>query len=258
MKLSGSMLSALSLFALLAAGGCATQRPPTIAHTHIGHALTGWVDTPHQEGLLVAAEDSAHAAVKAAEQAVANGDDLGQIKARVGDAVKATDPTDEFADPQESMAPYGVRNALVGVVNHLSYAAASADASANVKAGAEQFGRDATGVLDRCALISALGRDILSLQSRDDALALSGELLRLTRANVSGDDSDHDGVVGSTPEEYGLKQLRDEIEAMIKREDPPYRTVDSWYLFNLVRLPSGEWIFRRLFPGSSGGGYGGY
>ena len=40
---------------------------------------------------------------------------------------------------------------------------------------------------------------------------------------------------------------------LVAREDPPYETVDRWYLFNLVRLPSGEWIFRRSGRSASRG-----
>ena len=39
----------------LGAAGCVTEAPPTIAHAHIGHAVTGWHDTPEQQGLLVTA-----------------------------------------------------------------------------------------------------------------------------------------------------------------------------------------------------------
>jgi hypothetical protein len=50
---------------------------------------------------------------------------------------------------------------------------------------------------------------------------------------------------------------------MIDREGPDYSTVDTWYLFNLIRLPSGEWIFKKRsslggYGGSGGGSGGGY
>ena len=109
-----------------------------------------------------------------------------------------------------------------------------------------QFSDNATFVLNRCDLIAALGDEILNSSSTEEANLLSQELVKLTRANRDGSDANGDGIAGSTPEEYGLKQLRAELQSMIDREDPPYTTVDSWYLFNLVRLPSGEWIFRKL------------
>ena len=80
--------------------------------------------------------------------------------------------------------------------------------------------------------------------------------MKLTReANLEGEDTDHDGKVGSTPAEFGMAQLRQEFDAMIARESPPYRTVDQWYLFNLVRLPSGRWVFDKLSRGGNIDGY---
>ena len=73
------------------------------------------------------------------------------------------------------------------------------------------------------------------------------------RANLSGEDLDQNGYIGNTLEEYGMKQLRRDLDAMIAAEDPAYQTVDRWYLFNLIRLPSGTWMFRRSKSGQSQG-----
>ena len=48
----------IALMALAACGGC-VSRPPTIAHVHIGHALTGVHVTPNHEGYFVQAEERA-------------------------------------------------------------------------------------------------------------------------------------------------------------------------------------------------------
>ena len=61
--------------------------------------------------------------------------------------------------------------------------------------------------------------------------------------------------MGSAPSEYGLLQLRKELEAMIARENPRYVTVPQWYLFNLVRLPNGRWVFDKLGRGGNIDGY---
>ena len=82
-----------------------------------------------------------------------------------------------------------------------------------------------------------------------------GEIAKLAQANLTGDDANSDGVVGSVPSEYGLLQLRKELEAMIGREKPPYVTVDQWYLFNLVRLPNGRWVFDKFGRGGNIEGY---
>ncbi len=57
------------------------------------------------------------------------------------------------------------------------------------------------------------------------------------------------------PSEFGLLQLRKELEAVIAREKPPYVTVDQWYLFNLVRLPNGKWVFDKFGRGGNIDGY---
>jgi hypothetical protein len=81
------------------------------------------------------------------------------------------------------------------------------------------------------------------------------EIAKLAQANLSGDDSNGDGVAGSVPAQYGLLQLRKELEAIVAHENPPYVTVDQWYLFNLVRLPNGRWVFDKLGRGGNIEGY---
>ena len=53
--------------------GC-TSRPPTIAHVHIGHAITGVHVTPNQEGYLVTAERRAGQTVEFARLAASSKD----------------------------------------------------------------------------------------------------------------------------------------------------------------------------------------
>jgi hypothetical protein len=86
-----------------------------------------------------------------------------------------------------------------------------------------------------------LGKDVASSTTASDAAVSVAELEKLAQANVSGDE--------------GLRQLRQELEAMIARESPPYVTVPQWYLFNLVRLPNGRWVFDKLGRGGNIDGY---
>ena len=106
-----------ALAALLAAG-CVT-RPPTIAHVHIGHALTGVHVTPNHEGYFVQAEKRAQEAIDASRKAEAS-NDLQEIKQDAAAAVKATDSEDDF----------GVKQAVAMSSNHISFAASS-DVAAN-------------------------------------------------------------------------------------------------------------------------------
>jgi hypothetical protein len=228
---------------MLGLAGC-TSRPPTIAHVHIGHAITGVHVTPNQEGYLVTAERRAGQTVEFARLA-ASSSDLAEIKKNVAAAVKATNSDDDF----------GVKQAIVMAANHITFAATSDDASVNVQRAAPKFASDVTRVVERCELIVLLGKDVASSTSAKDASVSVAELGKLAQANVAGDDSNGDGVVGSAPSEYGLLQLRKELEAMIARESPPYVTVPQWYLFNLVRLPNGRWVFDKLGRGGNIDGY---
>jgi hypothetical protein len=149
-----------------------------------------------------------------------------------------------------------VRSALLEASRHIEFSANSDDSSANVRSGSKLFALNSQAVLDRCDLIAALGTDALIVSSVDEVDLLTTELLNLAQANLHGEDLNGDGVIGGqNPEEYGLEQLRLEIQQMIDRERPPYSTVDRWYLFNLIRLPSGKWAFRKGASGKKGGSY---
>ena len=238
-----SRLLTVTVLWALAVTGC-TSRPPTIAHVHIGHAITGVHVTPNQEGYLVTAERRGGEAVEFTRVA-AGSTDLAVIKQNVAAAVKATDSENEF----------GVKQAIVMAANHITFAATSDDATVNVQQAAPIFAAHITRVVERCELIDLLGKDVAASTSAQEAGVSVVELGKLTQANVSGDDANGDGVVGSIPSEYGLVQLRKELEAMIARENPRYVTVPQWYLFNLVRLPNGRWVFDKLGRGGNIDGY---
>ena len=233
----------MTVLCVLTVTGC-TSRPPTIAHVHIGHAITGVHVTPNQEGYLVTAERRGHEAV-AFVQAAAVSADLAEIKKNVAAAVHATDSEEDF----------GVKQAIVMAANHITFAATSDDASVNVQRAAPIFATDITRVVERCDLIELLGKDVAASTSAQEATPSVAELGKLAAANMEGDDSNGDGVVGSAPSEYGLAQLRKELQSMIARENPPYQTVPQWYLFNLVRLPNGKWVFDKLGRGGNIDGY---
>jgi hypothetical protein len=217
--------------------------------------MDGWPETPNQAGLLVTAENAAQAAVNASEVATAVKGDLTRIKFYIAQVISRTNPNYYGSETSSEKKQYGVKNALAETAHHVIFAAESPDVSANVRSSALKFSDNANYLLNRCDTITLLGDEIMNSQSAEEASILSGELLKLTRANLDGDDSNGDGIIGSEPEEYGLKQLREELLAMIEREGPGYSTVGTWYLFNLIRLDTGEWIFRERRGGGYGSGY---
>lgn len=228
---------------LVALTGC-VSRPPTIAHVHIGHALTGVHVTPNHEGYFVQAEKRARETIDASQKAMAS-KDLAEIQKEATVAMKATDSEEDF----------GVKQALEMAANHISFAATSDDASINVQKSAPIFTGDISRVLERCALIELLGKDVQASRTVEEAHVSMQEISKLAQANLNGDDADGNGTVGATAGEYGLVQLRREVEAMVAREVPKYQTVDQWYLFNLVKLPNGKWVFDKLGRGGNIEGY---
>ena len=117
-------------------------------------------------------------------------------------AFKATNSKDDF----------GVRESIVMAVNHVSFAATSDDASLNVQKSAPQFAADSAHLVERCDLIALLSKDVASSTSVTEASVSVSEIAKLAQANLLGDDSNGDGVVGSVPAEYGVLQLRKELE----------------------------------------------
>jgi len=225
------------------ATGC-VSRPPTVAHVHIGHALTGVHVTPEKKGYFVVAEERSQEVYQLASRAAASSN-LGDIKTEIARVVVASNSDEEF----------GVKHALIMSSNHLSFAATSPDASMNLQQSAPSFAADIARVVERCELIALLGKDIAASDSSDEAKVLAHEIQALADANIKGDDGNKDGRVGSAPAEFGLLQLRSEIDGIVAREHPRYRTVDQWYLFNLVRLPNGRWVFDQLGRGGNIEGY---
>jgi hypothetical protein len=219
-----------------ALGGCASQAP-TIAHVHLGHAITGASNTPGQAGYLVVAEERARQAVSAADDALAGGSDLPTRQAAIRQVNEITNTREDFP----------LVNAISEAASHVEFAANSPDASSNVKAASRDFSAGIDGIIERSELIGLYVLDAQRAQSVTEFDPLAEEIARLARANLEGD-SDADG-----PAALGVAQLKDQLDAAIAREDPPYSTVDRWYLFNLVRLPSGEWIFRRDTGGRQSG-----
>lgn len=224
----------------LVLAGC-TSKPPTIAHVHVGHAITGAHDTPGGEGYFVLAERRAEAARDLAARRLAGG----------GPPEALQRALEELNEIVNTGASYPLGRALEESISHIEFAAESADASPNVRRSAAEFKRNSEGVLYRASLVNLYVQDAVSSTTAGEVEQLAGEVSRLVTAIVQGEDLDGNGSIGDSPREFGMVQLRGELEAMIGREDPPYTTVDRWYLLNLVRMPSGEWIFRR--SGTQGG-----
>ena len=226
--------SMIAVSCLLLLTACA-HKPPTIAHTHIGHAVTAFDGTPGEKGLFVIAEERARDALRHAEGAASADADLDGIKQQMQEVVEAY-RGDEF----------GVKHAMDEAVKHIEFASTSQDASGNVRNAAEEIRVAADGILNRSDLILLLGNDVMGATSVDEGRLLAQQIRQLAEINVNCDASEQSGVV----------QVRKMIDEMIASEDPEYVTVDRWYLFHLVRLPDCDtcWAWRK-WANSSNRGY---
>jgi len=243
MKHARSIVRGTTILGTLLIVGCAA-RPPSIAHVHVGHAMTAVHVTPGQEGYMATAERAGQEANDLALQAITSSD-LAQIKEQIARVVVASNSDEEF----------GVKHSLIMAANHISFAATSADASLNLQKAAPIFAGNISRPVERCQLIALLGKDVAAADTLEEGRLLAEEIQKLTAANLGGEDVDEDGDIGSTPAEYGLSQLRGELEAMVAAETPRYAAIDNWYLFNLVRLPNGRWVFDKLGRGGNIEGY---
>jgi len=223
------------------AAGCIT-RPPTIAHVHIGHAITGVHVTPGHLGYVPLAAQRADEALAAARDAT-HAPDLTVLQRAVAAVALACDNPNEF----------GVKQALTLAANHIAFAATSADASENVIRFAPVFKASIAPVLERCDYIVLLSQDVQGSPAFRDASVVAQEILKNAEDNVRG--VNPGDAAGAVRPGGGMTQIRADVDAMVARERPPYRTVDQWYLFNLVRLPNGLWVFDRLSRGGNIDGY---
>lgn len=219
---------------------------PTISHIHIGHAITGWPQAPNKQGLLVAAELGAIKAAASSElmlKAARNGN-MESAQKYLNDVALAVDPG--FLDGIPSNE-YGLRKSAAEAITHLQLASEVEDASSNVQRTVAANVVKAQDLIDRSDELLAFLDAGAKSQSIDEMEIISEEIVRTLKRIAGGPDA---------LDSYSLYNFREDIEAMVEREDPPYKTVESYYLFNLVKLPDGEWGFAsRSSRGSAGTGY---
>lgn len=234
-------LSVVTMLTLVSFG-CASEAP-SIAHVHIGHAITGHGGTPNNVGYFQLAEQQAQAAAQLA----------GRLNTEAASAAATNRQLNAISDALALNQKDAFNASLQEAANHIVYAANSDDASMNVRRGAGAFESSIEGVLVRTDLMKLYLNEAGNSDSAEEVNQYAMEIQKLIQTNLNGEDLDGNGFIGDSPDEYGIRQLRRDLDTMIAAENPPYRTVDRWYLFNLIRLPSGDWIFRRNKSGASAG-----
>lgn len=221
-------LSVPMITACSSTGGIVTKKAPPFSHIHIGHTLTGWRSTPDKQGLLTTAEEEADIVIASAQKAVSS-NSLADKKQHISDALHAVDPK---VQPTGAGKGYGLTRALVGSVSHLEYAATSDKASANVKETVPVIAKKAQQMASSSNQLKIFAQEALKATTDAEMDALLSEFVATAKKIRQGDQQN-----------YGLVQFRQDVQAMADKErNPAYTTVDSYYLFNLIRLKSGKWI----------------
>ena len=226
-------LVVLGLGSVLLAGCGRTL--PLISHAHVGHALTAWRDTPDEQGLFVVAEEEITIAWQQAQAARQTSATV--ARKDLAGVINALDPEPQATGPGSG---YGGIRALTGAAQHLEFASTSDDASRNIMKGAEVFTKQAAVVIENLKL--AVDIAILAQKSSDAEISrLTAEIEQIIDRSLNGADVDGNGSIGNTAEEIGLKQMRQQLLAMLSRENPPYHPIGRRYLLGLVRMPNGRW-----------------
>ncbi len=222
------------------------REPPTISHIHIGHAITGWPLTHKKQGLLVAAELNAIEAATSAElmlKAARNGN-MERAQKFLRETATAVEPG--FLE-RTTTNEYGLRKAAAEAITHLQLASDVEDASPNVQRTVTATRIKAEDLIDRSDELLAYLDAGSKAQTQEELEIIAEEIVQTLKSIAGGPDMTNS---------YSLYNFRNDIESMVAREDPPYETVESYYLFNLVKLPDGQWGFAsRSSRGSAGVGY---
>lgn len=213
----GPLLAAATLAA------CVTLELPTIAHVHVGHAVTAWADTPGQRSLFDVALAEVAVAAEHAAYAVDGARDVAAVRLHLGHVLHAVDPTREPSGPGSG---YGLAKAIDGCADHLGFAQEVRDASANLKAGLPAVIGTLQPLRREARAIAALAAEGRSSPDAATAVAYAQEARQRT-ARLAGE----------------LWLARHQLSQLLAVEQPPYRVVPHRYLFGIVRLPSGEWVF---------------
>ncbi len=213
-------MSALA-FVGLALGGATTAAQGPAAHTHIGHVMDGFGDTPDGQSLLATALAEAAIAAQHAALAAEDPNNLRAMKRHAEHVLNAVDPSEQDTGPGLG---YGVKQAAAGIAQHIELAAKSDGASQGVMTHAEHVATSANNTVQRADSIIALAKAIemlsgrVSPESPDAASALVSQLTTLAEQLITGVDANGDGRIGWQQGEGGLEQAEQHMNLMKKGE----------------------------------------
>jgi len=210
------VLSVSSLSAQAPAAPPAAPAPPANpAHTHIGHVMTQWKDTPASQGFLTAAIADAKVAATHAGYMQKSPDNLDSLKLHAGHVINALDPSIEMKGPGSG---YGVKKAAAGASQHVQLAAKSEGASKGVQTHAGHVTASLANVAEWTDAAVATAQKIRAATSAAEAAPLVAELIAQTNNISNGVDANKDGTIGWQAGEGGLAQANQHMMLMMKGE----------------------------------------
>ena len=221
-----------ALVAILCAATVSAQVPANAAHTHIGHVMTGWKDTPEMKGFLPTAIADTQVAMEQVERADLEGR-INDFWLYGGYVLNALDPgpeTDALLKAAYARLPtnyvkievpgtgYGIRRAVAGALQHVQLAAKSEGASDNVKLHAGHVVASLENVAKWTSEAIAAARKLLEAKDVGGGQVIVDELTYQINQIAIGTDANGDGQTGWQTGEGGLRQANTHMRLMMKGE----------------------------------------
>lgn len=188
---------------------------PGVAHSYVEQVWTAYYDTPGGLGLLPTGAAEAQLAAQHAALALRDSLYLEGMRRHVAHALHALDPA---LAPEGPGLGYGVRRATEGILGMMRLAAASEDASDNLRTHAAYIMGAAQSTLDRIDRIAALAGSLATATTAAGALGTVRQLDAQIRGVWLGVDADRDRRVVWEAPEGGLRQVQQHM-TLLRRGD---------------------------------------
>jgi len=218
--------------ALLWTATTLAQATSSVPHTHIGHIMTSWADTPGMKGFLPTAIADAQVAMEEVERADLEGR-INDFWLYGGYVLNALDPgaeTSALLKTTYARLPmnyikievpgtgYGIKRAVAGALEHVRLAANSDGASENVKTHAAHVIASLENVAKWTDQAIATVRKLLDARDVGGGQVLVDELTAQIGQIAIGTDANGDGQTGWQTGEGGLRQANTHMRLMMKGE----------------------------------------
>lgn len=201
--------------ALAVVSAPALAQAPNMAHTHIGHVMTSFGDTPDKAGLLPTTMAEAATAAQHAGLGAKATTNLMAMQLHAGHVIQCIDPTIVAMGPCKG---YGVKKGATAAMNHVGLAAKVETASAGVKTHSTHVSTSLDNTIKRADEAVATAQKIRAATTAEQAAPLAADLQRMTAELTSGVDANKDGAVGWQAGEGGLQQADQHMHLMMKGE----------------------------------------